>query len=86
MRIRDGRGNELRYAEDHGGEKQAPEARAVEARHEDVGPDAAEQAASEAAEGEDRDMHGLALFDEGRWRGRIEVLPERLGVVADVTR
>ncbi len=86
LRGRHADGDELGQTKHAGRGEQAPEARPVVFGDQNVGADAAEQPAAETAKGQDRDVHGLALFDEPLRDRGVLVFPERLGVVANVAR
>jgi hypothetical protein len=82
--VRDAGCEQLGNAEDGSRDEETPEARPGEFRDEQVGADAAKEAAGEAAEGEDGDVHVLPLLDEVWVDIVIVMFPEGLCIVADI--
>lgn len=75
---------DLGAEEDNGGKHQAPDATSVQALDEKVGTDATGQSSQEAADRQDGDMHLLTRHQKLGADGIIVLLPEGLGVVANV--
>ena len=75
MRVRDVQREKLREREYYRAEGEAPCPARVEALDEEVGADAAEEAAEEAEYGEDGHVHCLALGDERSRDGGVVVAP-----------
>lgn len=84
MRVLDGGAADLREEEDEGGEDQDPEAGEGEAVDDQVGADAAGEPTDEGHDGEDLDVHELALLDHLRGGAVVVVVPDGPDVVADV--
>ena len=84
MRVLDGGAADLGEEEDEGGEDDDPVAGEGEAVDDQVGADAAGEPADEGHDGEDLDVHELALLDQ-LWGGAVVVVvPDGSDIVADV--
>lgn len=77
-------GDVLGGAEKSAGCDEAPEAAGVVLAADVVGADAGEEAAAEAAEGEDGDVHALRAGDEAGRDVTVRMFPQRDCYVADI--
>lgn len=75
VRVADVQSEELRERKDYRGEGETPCSACLESFHEEVGADAAKEAAEETEYGEDGDVHCLMLGDILWGGGRVPVVP-----------